>query len=449
MGILDTVHVGASGLAAASASIDATAQNVTNSLTPGFTRRSADLSVNDPLRQGLVHIGQGVSVDAITRDAQGLLGMQRVEASGDASLSAALHDALAEVEPLFNETFSSGPRSQLSAFFDALTAASPDPSDDGGRSEVVYAASGLADAMARTAEGLAQAQADLAEQIEVSLPPLSAKLQEVAVLNRQLDSAGGAASAPDLADQLDRLLRELGEEAGFTARIEANGTATVMLGGHAVVSGGEAREVSLSPPTAIAVAVDSGHVTVPPGGRLGGLAEAHTTVGGYIDQLDGIAVALADSVNGALAGGFDPSGNPGAPLFTYQPHDPAGSLAVVDGFGGSDLAFAGTSAAAAGDGTNLDALLALEGTALVADQTLGDALSSLTNTVSLDVSAAANAAEADRLILSDLDTLASNLHGVDLDEEAASLITFQTAYQASARVVSVANDLLGTLLEIA
>ena len=40
----------------------------------------------------------------------------------------------------------------------------------------------------------------------------------------------------------------------------------------------------------------------------------------------------------------------------------------------------------------------------------------------------------------------SSISGVNLDEEAANLVRFQQAYQASAQVISVANTLFDTLL---
>lgn len=449
MGMLDTLNVGASGLAAASAGIHTTAQNVSNAHTPGYTRRGVEQSVNDPLNTGIVHLGQGVSLDAISRDQDGLLGMQRVVAAGDASASASYHDALAEVQHLVDETTTSGSRSQLSAFFDALTLATADPSDPGLREQVVQSAADLADAVARSSSGLEDARQRFEESIELALPPLSQKLNEVAMLNQRLIAAGGADQAPDIADQIDRLVRELGTEAGFTARMEADGTTTVMLDGHAVVSGTEARQISGAPPTGIRLEVGGGSVVLQPGGRLGGLARAHEAVVDYADQLDTFASSFATAVNDTQALGFDQSGNQGQPLFVFDPGSPAGSLAVADDLGGQDLAFAGSPTAAAGDGTNLAALIALEEQALVDGRTPGGALSALTDDVASDVSAAATAAERDRLVLSDLDTLSANLHGIDLDEEASKLMSYQTAYQASAKVLTVANELLGTLLEIA
>ncbi|MBX2796570.1 MAG: flagellar hook-associated protein FlgK [Myxococcales bacterium] len=449
MGMLDTVRVSATGLSAASAGVRATAQNVTNATTPGFTRRSVVQSVSEPLRDGVVLLGQGVSVDAITSDRANLLGMRQLRAAGDSSGSATYRQALAEVEPVVNEVFADGPRSGLAAFFDTLTAATVDPSDPGLRESVLRQADGLADQVQRAANGFSELQSSFSDQMAIEIPPLTQKLQQVAMLNRQLQSAGGAAQAPDIADDLNRLLRELGEQGGFTAHIQSDGIATVMLDGHAVVYGETARAISVDSPNAVRIQVDEGYVTATPGGALGGLARAYDTVQGYIDQLDTFAADFADAVNTTLAGGFDQDGNAGAPLFTYTAGDAASSLAVSATATSRTLAFAGSATAAAGDGVNLDALLALESSAVVGGQTPADALSALTNDVSLDISSAAVTAVRDGLVSSDLDQLAASLHGVDLDEQAVQLTAYQTAYQASARVLTVANDLLGTLLELA
>jgi len=447
MGLMDSLRTGASGLGAASAAIDATAQNVSNVSTPGYTRRSVDQSVTDPIRRGLVQVGQGVTVSAITRDNDGLLGVQRIDAAGTASRSSSHHGALNRVELLFDETQSDGVRSHLDAFFDSLVAATADPADEGLRGAVLAEAEDLAAAVARTADDLAAAQTQFADEADAVIPTLNTLLSEVAALNDQLIAAGGASSAPDIADQIDRRLIDLGSEAGFTAHLEADGTATVLLGGHAVVTRGEARHIG-GDIDGLTVQVDRGAVRVKPGGRLGGLADAKQAITDYEGQLDAFAVAFTDSVNATLSNGFTLRGFPGVPVFAFDAIDPAGSLTTDPSLQSADLAFAGALPAHAGDADNLAALLDLESQALVGDQTLGQALSTLTNAVATDVATIASVADRDAVIRNDLDALNQTLHGVDLDEEATNLITFQTAYQAAAKMIQVTDELLSTLMDI-
>ena len=447
MGLLDTLFTGASGLRAASAGIDATAQNVANASTVGFHRRAVDQTTADPLRQGGVSIGQGADVRGIVRQADNLLGAQRLTQAGTASSAAATHDELAAVEGVFDEAQSAGPRTRLDAFFDALTSASADPSDPGLRTEVVRAGTQLADSIRRTSAQLEQAQAAQREKVELRLPPLNTKLQQVASLNQRSVAAGGDAEAADLVEQREALMRELSEDAGFTARVEANGAATLMLDGHAVVSGSEARTLVGGGDGSVQLAVDDGAVTVAIGGELGGIVEASRTIDGWLQDLDTFASDFAAAVNGANAAGFAPGGVPGGDLFTVDPADPRNSIRFSAA--GDALAFASDPAAAPGDSGNLAALRDLQEAAVVGGDTPGDALSALTDRVAGDVASAAARAEDEQLVLTDLDQLSSARFGVDMDVEATNLVLYQTAYSAAARVVSVADELMGTLIELA
>ena len=441
--MLDNVHVGASGLMAASAGFNATAHNIANAQTPGFGRRSVEQSLANPIQDGLVQIGQGVNVDAISRADAGLLGMQILDAAGDFAQSDALANALGQVEPLMNETLGAGARTELAEFFDALSLATADPGDPGLRETVLEAAKNLSDTIERLSKGMERIRDAFAEQMAIEMPPLSQKLQRAAMLNQRLQAAGGAQHAPDIADQLHRLLRELGEDGGFAASFHANGTASVLLQGNAVVDEGSARALTLTAPAQAALETDAGSVPVELGGRLGGLAEAYDLVSGYLDDLNTFAADFADAVNTVQAAGFDQDANPGGALFSFDPTNPASSLAVTAGFDARQLAFATDPTAPAGDGTNLAAFLDLEATL-----DPGGDLARLTNRVSLDAATANARAERDELVTSDLDALNDNLNGVNLDEEAVNLTSYQTAYQASARVMNVANDLIGTLMEL-
>jgi flagellar hook-associated protein 1 FlgK len=446
MGLLDTLFTGASGLRAASAGIDATAQNVANGSTVGFHRRSVDQSTADPIQRGGVSIGQGVDVRGVVRQADNLLGAQQLAQAGVASQASSAHDQLSAVEGVFDEASATGPRSRLDAFFDALTSASVDPSDPGLRGEVVRSGSELAETIRRAADQLQETREAQEAQVAVRLPPLNTKLQQVAVLNSRIVSAGGEGSAPDLVEQREALMRELGEDAGFTARIEANGSATVMLDGHAVVSGSEARSLESGGGTSVKLSVDDGLVSVDIGGELGGIVEASRTIDSWLQELDTFASDFAAAVNGANAAGFEIGGAPGGDLFTIDPADPRNSInftGTVD-----RLAFAADPAGLAGDGGNLDNLAALAESSSVGGATPGDFLSALTDEVAGDVASTAARAEDQQLVLGDLDRLSSQRFGVDMDAEATNLVLYQTAYQAAARVISVADETIGTLLEL-
>ncbi len=63
--------------------------------------------------------------------------------------------------------------------------------------------------------------------------------------------------------------------------------------------------------------------------------------------------------------------------------------------------------------------------------------------------AAQNASDAATIVKESLDAQRSAISGVNIDEEAINLITFQRQYQASARFISAVDELTQTLLSIA
>ena len=114
------------------------------------------------------------------------------------------------------------------------------------------------------------------------------------------------------------------------------------------------------------------------------------------------------------------------------------------------LAFAGNPAGDAGDGENLDLMFDLQDANIISGgtSTAHDFTVALTTEVGNHVSEAERLAVSQHNALTDLDELYMNLHGVDMDEEAANLVMYQSAYQASAKVMSVTNEMMSNLLNL-
>lgn len=447
MSLLNNIKIGASGLNAASAGLSATSQNVVNSTTPGYQRRNVQQTTQVPTRVPSGIAGRGVTVTGFVRQGSELLTRQQIAGEGDFARSATQQRALQPMESLVDETQVSGPHATTTAFFDALQAATQDPSDAGLRRNVASRAKAVGRSIRTTAEGFESALDAQREGLQGGVDRLNGVARKLADVNRAIVAEDAPA---DLLDERDRLLKEAGSLVGATADIKHDGTANLLLDGHAVVSGPNPRTVSLTADFTLAVDVGSGTVAVSPGGEVGGLLDAATFTEGLQQTLADTAVALADAINSAHAGGFDASGTAGGNLFTYDAADPAGTLSIelaVDQDPGL-LAFAGDASAAVGDADNLALMSDIETQALVGTQTVSASLTSLTTDLASEVARATSDADFGATVLSDLDGLQASLAGVDLDEEAANIMLFQTAYQASAKVVQVNDQLLGTLMEM-
>ena len=84
----------------------------------------------------------------------------------------------------------------------------------------------------------------------------------------------------DYADSAGALVSDLAESIGASAHFELNGTVALFMGGHALVSGAESRELAVTTDASgnpkITMSADGGsiNVTSQVGGRFGGLMDA-------------------------------------------------------------------------------------------------------------------------------------------------------------------------------
>ena len=100
-----------------------------------------------------------------------------------------------------------------------------------------------------------------------------------------------------------------------------------------------------------------------------------------------------------------------------------------------------------GDNTNAVALAALSNATLVEGSlTLDVVYQNLVTTNGSKASQAIVTLDAQKVMLTEAQTARDEESGVNLDEEAANLLMYQQAYQAAARVMSVADDMFQSLL---
>jgi flagellar hook-associated protein 1 FlgK len=394
------------------------------------------------------------------------LGVRLVEAQGDSAYSESLFNQLSVAETLFDEDLESSMANRLSAFWDSLEALTLDPSDTSIRAAAVGAGEALTGSVANTASYLTTYLSSTNDEIEATIASANQLLEEVASLNTRI--AQGVSSdqlgAGDLLDQRDMAVMELAELIGVTADFQADGQATVFLGGHAILMESNFRslEADVSALSSqIYVETGSGRIEVTEyiGGSMGAATEAQENIQGWLEDLDTLVIELSDAFNTQHQSGFDSDGNAGGDFFTYtslSAGDPVGTQALswavdADLLVNTDLlALAGAATAAAGDGDNLDLLIALQDQDLFSSTTLTseEFLARVYSDVGIAVANAEISYVSHSEYLNDLNELRTSMAGVDLDEEAVMLLQYQAAYQASAKVVTIANEVLETLMNL-
>ncbi len=195
----------------------------------------------------------------------------------------------------------------------------------------------------------------------------------------------------------------------------------------------------------------SGQIT---GGSLGSLLQVrNTTIPGLIgDQthtgtLNDLARSFADRVNGLLTAGVVSAGPPpvaGTGLFTYDtanPNNAAATLSVDPTATPAGLA-AGTASSSNGTATLLAGLSESSNPAdQINGQTFTEFYGAIAAGVGQQLSDANSQQSLDQQSLLQVKSLRAQVSGVSLDTEAERLIEFQRAYQASAKLVTVLDQL--------
>lgn len=161
--------------------------------------------------------------------------------------------------------------------------------------------------------------------------------------------------------------------------------------------------------------------------------------GGTI-SFDGMDVVITDNTGAPAAGD----------RFLISPVGNAVSGAGVNLTDPNKIAAASSAATLPGDNTNARAITQLTSAAM-AD--LGNArfteyYRGLVATIGSSARSAADSYKFDDNLLNEMKKQREALSGVSLDEEAANLVKFQRSYQAAAKMVTVADELLNTVINM-
>jgi flagellar hook-associated protein 1 FlgK len=259
-------------------------------------------------------------------------------------------------------------------------------------------------------------------------------------------------------DQRDRLVQQIAALTGANVAYTDSGMVNVFLSGHAIVSGVDARQMTTgtngSGDQTILIETGGGNVDVTSviGGEMGGTKAAADKSVEYLTTLNTFASDFSSTMNTQHTAGFDLNGTAGGDLFSVTVGSEARSMEFSSTiYDDAKLwAFGGAATSGVGDDTNLKSLIDVESTKIFSSgsESSGQFLATLLNDVASDTAQASADASQAATRNGDLESLMKSLTAVDLDQEATSLIEFQAAYQASAKVIRAADELLQTLMRM-
>jgi flagellar hook-associated protein 1 FlgK len=478
-GLISALYLQAGAINAFEQAIAVTSTNVSNASTPGYASQTQTL-VAMPEDIGLGAMG-GVEIGPVvsSRDqyAEQAVRNQQTALGG----STQNVNSLTNLQSLFDVTGTGGISTALSALYQSFSAWGQTPDDGTAQQAVLTAAGNLATAFQQTASGLTSAAATANQQLQQTVSQVNTLTGQLQQLNT-LAMAGEGNNA-GLDAQINSTLETLSQYVPISAAGQPGGSYTVLLNGQTpLVIGNQQYPLSFdlyqpdgatnqnAPPLAQVKAADGTDITGGiGGGQLGALLNFRNAVlpsyigdGSQAGSLNAMAQQFADTVNGILTSGniSDASADgaipavPGVPLFTYDTTNStnvAASLSVSSTITPSQLAAIDPGPPEVSNGIPL-ALAQLENPQSAADETNGESYTEAFGDMASQAGNLLNQATEDQQVAQSALTQAQNFRqqqsGVDLDQQAVTLVEYQRAYEANAEMLTVLNQLMQDTINI-
>jgi flagellar hook-associated protein 1 FlgK len=428
---LQGLQTALSGLMANQDSLDVAGQNIANADTPGYSRETAVLETTpsltvpalSPTTGAGAQVGTGVGVETIVRIRDSYLDSQYRSENSSLSSATTLAETLEQVQSALEEPTESGLSSQLSNLWSSWNDLAKSPTDAAAREAVVSAGSEVAGTVKQLSAQISGAASEATTRYETLMAgngEVHSDAEQITQLNSQIKLSEQAGQQPnELLDRRDDLLDQLSGFAEVSVSEGEYGVDTISFGGSGtpLVEGATLNW----PPT----------LTASSGGELGALLQLTGPTGKLAvlqEALNGVAESLASTVN-AL--------QPTTPFFSFAAGEAAASLAVS----ATPEQLQTGGAGEPGSNTYALAVAGLRGGQ--AEQLYSAFVTGIGSGVQTAQASQGNA----EAMLNAVSSQRESVSGVSLDEEMTNMMTFQRGYEASARVMTVMDSVLETLIE--
>ena len=483
----DILSIGKSGLFTAKRSMSTTSHNIANANTEGFSRQEVRTETGISLGEGDTVFGTGVEIQSIRRAHDEL-----VEKKLNTSITNHKFDEertlqLGHVEEIFNEINSEGMNKILNRFFNSFRELSNQPENETVRSVVKENAKIVVGDFHRIQDNLDSVRASVNKKITLSVSEINGLTKAIAKLNKEIniqEVSGGMAN--DLRDQRDNALRTLTEFFPISTYTDNQGQFVVNVDGvGSIVSGGLSQELAVgSIVKPDGSSADKGDIEVffasrpgvsisdrVKGGTLGAqLKTRNEEIVGLEKQLDELAHGLVLATNAIHRRGFanhpvplDAQGNPVPNAaskkvtginFFKEPLDlkRAAEYIQLSDDVEKDVNNIATALEPNKPGDNRIALaiskLQHEKVLNGGNSTFEEQYLKSVGNIGLQTGKSKIDAEQSAGILAQAKSFKERLAGVSLDEEAANMVRYQNAYEASAKVIKAADEMFRSVLNL-
>ncbi|HED08924.1 MAG TPA: flagellar hook-associated protein FlgK [Ignavibacteria bacterium] len=451
MGISRLFNIAQKSLGVYQGALDVTANNIANSSNADYSRQRAVITNETSQQIGRLSWGTGVKLSDIQRVRDTLVDQQIRANNQKYSDMNQRNTILGQVENLFSEPSDIGLSGLSSAFYNSWQQLSVTPNSVVLRNNVIQAAKNLSIKVKNINDGLDTIKSNIVSETKDKVNSININIKQIQSLNSQIlkgKTAGVNKNA--LMDRRDKVIDALSNLVNINVSYDSNNSAIVSIGGVFVAD--KASFVQFKS-TVIngKLKITSPDGTSTPnlnGGELFALTDTfNNNIPGYQASLDGYINNLVNSLNGQHTKGFTPT-NPSLTSIKFFDGYVKGELKI-----NSEILNDPNKIAISKDGTSGNGEIALNIANLFTQKdsngiTQLDSYINLIAQIGNDKKSAVDTSEAYKLSLDQLQKQKASVSGVSIDEEMANVIRYQRSYDASAKLIKVADDMLQTLINI-
>ena len=429
--MIDSLYIAKSGLNTSRYSVDVTSNNIANENSDGYIKRVVNTSELSTLESD---IGNGVSFDGVTRSASVYLYDKLVSQGSLASYYEQEDSILANLEIMFSETESSGFSTTLNNFFNSIESLRSDSTNLIYQNDLSTQSSLLVDSLESLNTELEDTFKTTIEQLEDQVDSVNNILKQIVYLNEQITQSN--TSSYDLLDKRDALEKELSTYVNIEVNRDDNTYNLKISGVNVIFNNTNLHEISISGDFSdldnldTSLTVYDNKLSLSSGSLKSltkNLTSSTSSISSYKESLNDFASALV---------GYT-SNNSSVVLFS-------GTDAKTLTFNEDDI-----SSLTNDDLENLAQIQWDDDIIIGSTSTsFSEFYQNLLVTISSNVENNNFKLESQNAIVNSLESTYNNLTKVDPDEEMINLLQYQAAYEANAKVITVVDEMLQTLLNM-
>lgn len=476
-----------------------TGHNISNANTLGYSRQRVNMQatqgypfpgLNSPKYPG--HLGTGVEADSIQRIRDQFIDRQYRQETNKLGYWESTQKSITQMEDIMTEPSEFGINQAFTDFWKSMEDVIDNPKDTAGRQVMISKAEALAESFNYMDKQLKLIQGNIGNELSVSTDKVNSILKQIAAVNKQIEAVEPNGYVPnDLYDARDLLVDELNEyipvsiemvKSGGLASSVAEGTMTIKFNGMELVNGNKYAHINAmdsnnqlvdgevdtlatgefnefagfaisaidDPPVATTTVNVTYNQLDTAKGKLLSLVDAYGHSGGQglypemLKNLDVLVKDFVDAFNAQHNAGFDLNGN--NPTMDFFSGDSARNIKVE--ITKPEEIAASSKTGEEGNNENIRLLAALQSTTRGALQngTFQSYYKSLVGKLGVKgQEAIRNEFNSGTLHLQIANSRAS-MSSVSLDEEMTNMITFQQAYNANARMITVVDETLDKII---